>query len=168
MGDGRVVGRLCPRLGLLPIAIDVIVNGAVQAEGTELHGCAIDLVTVARHAHGLLLVEETALVARGASCGPLGGLDGASGETARRASRGLVLLGSRQRCSRGASRGRIRVPRVRSLAADRLGFGRMGCINDVFKIILGETISGRGERRFRLYGYSDLRRRLVAGNLSRG
>lgn len=92
VGDGRVIGRLGTGLGLLSVAINVLVDGAVQAESAELHGRAVNLVAVARHADSLLLIEKPALVARGAHCGSLGCLDGSCRKAACWSSRWLVLL----------------------------------------------------------------------------
>jgi hypothetical protein len=92
VGDGRVIGRLGTGLGLLSVAINVVVDGAVQAESTKLYGRTVNLVAVAGHADSLLLIEKSALVARGAHRGSLGCLDGSCGKPARWPSRWLLLL----------------------------------------------------------------------------
>lgn len=86
---------LCPRLGFLPLLVDIlIVSNAIETQTAKLHCGTIDCVVV-RHDDGLLLAEDPPLKARG-SAWSAGGpkcarREPASGRTngGKRATRGI-------------------------------------------------------------------------------
>lgn len=86
---GRVVGRLGPGLGLLPVTIDILLESA-KVQGTKLDGGPVDLA-VARHANSLLLVKQAAAEVRGAGGGALSSLEGGGGVTTGGSARSLLL-----------------------------------------------------------------------------
>lgn len=63
MGDRRIGGGLRASFRLLALAVNVFV-AFVEAEGAKLYGCSVNL-TVARHANGLLLIQNSSLEAGG-------------------------------------------------------------------------------------------------------
>lgn len=62
--DRGVFRGLRASFGFLPIAINVVVNRAIQAEGAELYCGAIDLVTVPGHADRFELVKHASGIGR--------------------------------------------------------------------------------------------------------
>lgn len=62
--NGGVFRGLRASFGFFPIAIDVVVNRAIQAEGAKLYCCAVDLVTVPGHADRLELVKHASGIGR--------------------------------------------------------------------------------------------------------
>jgi hypothetical protein len=146
--SNRGIGRgLSPSLGLLSVAINVFI-GIGQVESSKLDSGAVNL-TVARHAHGFLLVKHTSLMvmmmARSTGGSFSGGLGGSGGKTAGIRSRGnMLLLSSRERCSSNTGRVLSRVPRVSGGACCGTSWRWFGIVNNLFKICFGELVLGGG------------------------
>ena len=150
MGDRRVRRGLGACLRLLTFAVDVLILGSLEAEGTELEGGAIDLLAVSGHPNGLLLVEQSPLVAGGARASAFGGLGSGSGKARRRSTSLLVLLlGGGERGHIGAGGGGTGVPGIRSLAVCSFGQWRLRFVQHALQIRLGELVLGGRQNNLR-------------------
>ena len=88
VSNWRVFGGLGASLGFFTIAIDIVIDGTIQAEGAELNCGTIDLVTVPRHADRLSLIKNASRIKRRTTRGLGGGRSSSGGsQTAS-----LVLL----------------------------------------------------------------------------
>ncbi len=58
MSDRGVLGRLGASLGFLAVAVNILIEGAIQAEGAELDCSTVDLVAVAGHADRFELIKH--------------------------------------------------------------------------------------------------------------
>jgi hypothetical protein len=134
VGNRGVLGRLGTGLGLFTIAIDVVVNGAIQAKSTKLHCSAVNLVAVPRHANSLKLIKDAPRM-EGCASRRLGCGGGSAGL--------VLLLRSRQRCGCRAGGHTARVPGISTFARGSFCLGRMRVICDLDKVRFGELILGR-------------------------
>jgi hypothetical protein len=143
VSDGGVFGGLRASLGFFPISINIVVDGAIQAESAKLNSGAVNLITVPGHSDSLELVERTPRKGWLASRR----LGRSSGKAADGGPASLMLLmgGGYGGCSR-AGLGGARVPGISGLASSGFGFGRMRIICNLVEICLSELILGRQER----------------------
>jgi hypothetical protein len=141
LGNRRVLRRLRTSLGLFAVTINVIL--LVQAESAELNSGTIDLVTVARHANGLLLVKDAAGVGGSASRCAIGGLGSGRSKATARGAGSLMLLLRRGVGGRSSAGGLgPRIPRVGGFARSGLGLWGVRIIGDLFEIRFGKLILG--------------------------
>lgn len=78
VGDRGVLGRLGAGLGFFTIAVNILVEWAIQAESTKLDRGAVDLIAVTGHADGFKLVKHAPRMVEGCAgrrlrCGGGGG-----------------------------------------------------------------------------------------------
>ena len=150
MCQGRVTRRLSASLGFLAVAVDVVIR-SVQTKSAKLDSGSVEL-TISRHPHCLLLIQDSSLVAGGSSLSS--GLDRGSNISARQgrdgyrcASRLVLLLRGGQRSDGGA--GGV-IPRISSCAGSSIGCGGLGDVEHLFKIRFGQLILGRQQNNFGL------------------
>ena len=139
MSDRGVLGRLGASLGLFTIAVDILIEWAIQAEGAKLDCGTVDLVAVSRHADGFELIKHAARMVDGCTGDGLRGRGGGPG--------GVVLvLRSGERGGRRAGRRAARVPGIGSFAGGSFGLGRVRDVGNLVEVLLGKLILGRHQR----------------------
>jgi len=77
VSNRRVFGGLGASHGFFAVAVNIVIDGAIQAEGAKLNGGPVDLVTVTRHANSFTLIKHAPRVVDGCAsrrlCGSVSG-----------------------------------------------------------------------------------------------